>query len=176
MSQYRLDDASQSNGHEPWEHNSDYAPTPGYCGSPYAAISTRSPSPSSVVENSIEPTINCSPHALKFLRLCDWEDGKAYDEDPPTCIHYRIEWRVTVNNREVSKDTEEDVVLAPSAFWQLSLEKKLEKALRRKTTRHRQVRPDDTVIVASTTDRTKRNLTKRFTIPIYPGTPSKSSF
>jgi hypothetical protein len=62
----------------------------------------------------------------------------------------------------VSKDTEEDVVLAPSAFWQLSLEKKLEKDLRRKTARHRQLRPDDTVIVASTTDRTKRNLTKRF--------------
>lgn len=162
MSQYPLDDASQSNGHEPWERNSDYAPTPGYCGSPYAAISTRSPSPSSVVENSIEPTIKCAPRALKFLRLSDWEDGKAYDKDPPTCIHYRIEWRVTVNNREVSKDTEEDVVLAPSAFWQLSLEKKLEKALRRKTARHRQLRPDDTVIVASTTDRTKRNLTKRF--------------
>lgn len=59
-------------------------------------------------------------------------------------------------------DTEEDVVLAPSAFWQLSLEKKLEKALRRKTARHRRVRPDDTVIVASTSDRTKRKLTKRF--------------
>ncbi|CAG8192768.1 unnamed protein product [Penicillium nalgiovense] len=136
------------------------APTPGYCGSSYAAISTRSPSPSSVVKNSIVPTTKCSPRVLKFLRLCDWEDGKAYDEDPPTCIHYRIEWRVTNNNREVSKDTEEDVVLAPSAFWQLSLEKKLEKAC--KTARHRQVRPDDTVIVASTTDRTKRNLTKRF--------------
>jgi hypothetical protein len=62
----------------------------------------------------------------------------------------------------VSKDTEEDVVLAPSAFWQLSLEKKLEKALRRKTARHLRVRPDDTVIVASTSDRTKRKLTKRF--------------
>ncbi|KAJ5288292.1 hypothetical protein PENANT_c092G08765 [Penicillium antarcticum] len=71
-----------------------------------------------------------------------------------------MEWRATVNNREVSKDTEEDVVLAPSAFWQLPLGKKLE--LRRKTARHRQVRPDDTVVVASTTDRTKRNLTKRF--------------
>ena len=68
---------------------------------------------------------------------------------------------MTVNNREVSKDTEEDVVLAPSAFWQLSLGKMLEKALRRKTAHHRQVRSDDTVIVASTTDRTKQNLSKR---------------
>ena len=59
-------------------------------------------------------------------------------------------------------DTEEDVVLAPSVFWQLSLEKKLEKALRRKTARHRRMTSDDTVIVVSTSDRTKYNLTKRF--------------
>lgn len=159
MSQY---DVSQFMEHEPWEPNSDYAPTPGGYGSPYAAVSTFSPSPLSQRESSIELTRNSDTHPLGFLQLCEWQDGKTYDEDPSTCIHYRIEWRVTVNNREVSPDTEEDVVLTPSAFWQLSLEKKLEKALRRKTARHRRLRPDDTVIVASTSDRTKRKLTKRF--------------
>ncbi|KAJ5121560.1 uncharacterized protein N7515_009521 [Penicillium bovifimosum] len=129
MSQRHLHNASQLTEHELWEQNSDYAPTPGYCGSPYAALSTLSPSPSIVAENGIEPSSPSGSRIPKFVQLCEWEDGKSYDEDPPTCIHYRIEWRVTVNNREVSKDTEEDVVLAPSAFWQLSLEKKLEKAL-----------------------------------------------
>ena len=44
MSQYCLDDTPQFPEHELWEHDSDQAPTPGYCGSPYAALSTLSPS------------------------------------------------------------------------------------------------------------------------------------
>ncbi|GIJ89512.1 hypothetical protein Asppvi_008454 [Aspergillus pseudoviridinutans] len=162
MSPYHVDHVSQSIEHETWENNSDYVPTPGYCVSPYAAPSALRPSPSSVRENSVDPKSKRGPHPLRFLPLHEWEEGRVYDEDPPACIHYRVEWRVTINNREVSMDTEEDVVLAPSAFWQLSLARKLEKALRRKTTSHRRVRPDDTVIVASISDRTKRKLTKRF--------------
>jgi hypothetical protein len=69
---------------------------------------------------------------------------------------------VTINNQEVSQDTEEDLNLAPSSFWQLSLEKKPEKVLRRKTVSHRRVTDDDTVIPVLTSDRTKRKLTKRF--------------
>lgn len=157
MSQYNVDNVSPFVDHEPWEPNSDYAPTPGLYGSPGVSLSALSPSPP-----RIEFVGNSDPRALKFLPLSKWQDGKDYNENPPTYIHYRIEWRVTVNNREVSTDTEEDVVLAPSGFWQLSLEKKLERTLRRKAARHRWLRPDDTVIVASTSDRTKRKLTKRF--------------
>jgi hypothetical protein len=54
---------------------------------------------------------------------------------------------VIVINREVATDTEDDLVLALSAFWQLLLEKRLERVLRRKVVRHRRVTANDTSII-----------------------------
>jgi hypothetical protein len=43
------------------------------------------------------------------LDLCpykDWDPNRAYNEDPPICIHYPIEWKVAANNRAaMPKDT-----------------------------------------------------------------------
>ena len=48
---------------------------------------------------------------LSFCQYSDWDSERVYDEDPPSYIHYSIEWKVAVNKRMISKDTEQDVVL-----------------------------------------------------------------
>lgn len=99
---------------------------------------------------------------LGFCQLTDWDKEKVYDEDPPRFIHYSIVWKVKVNNREVSKDTEQDVVLAPASYWRLLLQPKLTKLLDRKLAKNRPVKSEDTNIVISVTERSQRDLIKRF--------------
>lgn len=36
---------------------------------------------------------------LPLLQLADWDREKTYDEDPPQCIHYSIEWKVTIKGK-----------------------------------------------------------------------------
>jgi len=69
---------------------------------------------------------------LGFCQPTDWDKEKLYDDDPPSFIHYTIVWNIKVNKKEVSKDTEQDVVLAPASYWRLVLQPKLEKLLCRK--------------------------------------------
>jgi hypothetical protein len=145
------------------EYDTQYAPTPGYFGLP-------SPSLQSTIAPDRNPEGECSTSQLNLLQrdklpllqLADWDEEKAYDEQPPSCIHYSIEWKVSLNNRVVTKDTEQDLVLAPGFHWQLFLKPKLESLLHKKFSYDRRVRSDDTDIVVSINDYTQRDLIRRF--------------
>ena len=67
-----------------------------------------------------------------------------------------------MNKKVLSRDIEEDVALAPSAYWQMTLKGKLEKLLEGKIPGKGRVKSDDTTIVVSVNDRSQRDLTKRF--------------
>ena len=104
------------------------------------------------------------PHSgrLELLDLDEWNENATYDEEPPTCLHYSIEWKVTLNNRLLARDTEPDLVLAPRFYWSLFLRDKLEKLLQKKLPPSKRVACEDTNVVVSVTERSKRDLTKRF--------------
>jgi hypothetical protein len=130
----------------------------------------KTPSPSShpptyrVTHNTLDENLvgGQQLQKLQFLALADWDEQNSYDEVVPTCLHYSIEWKVSVNNKVISRDTEPDLVLLPTAHWHMCLKPKLEGLLQKKLTRNRQVRCEDTNVVVSVSDRTERDLVKRF--------------
>ncbi|KAM7210081.1 hypothetical protein V8F06_014538 [Rhypophila decipiens] len=77
---------------------------------------------------------------LPLLQLADWNPSLPYDESPPTCIHYSIEWKMLLKKGRLSKltnDTEQNLVLAPGAFWDQTLKPKLLQLLAKKTPRNK---------------------------------------
>ena len=62
----------------------------------------------------------------------------------------------------IFKDTEQDIVITPTPYWQLFLQPRLEELLQKKILPPRSVRADDTNVVVSVKGRAERPLTKRF--------------
>ncbi|KAH8747628.1 hypothetical protein F5883DRAFT_437030 [Diaporthe sp. PMI_573] len=73
-------------------------------------------------------------HVLPLLRLSGWESNKQYDKDNPECIHYDFRWKVSqrenIRARHVCLDTDPDLVLAPSDFWKVDFQARLEVLLK----------------------------------------------
>lgn len=76
-----------------------------------------------------------SQPGLRLLQLGEWEEDRLYNEDPPTSIHYALEWKVTHseknkrNKKVASRDTEQDIVLAPAAYWTQILQPKVKSSV-----------------------------------------------
>ncbi|KDN71849.1 hypothetical protein CSUB01_12267 [Colletotrichum sublineola] len=99
---------------------------------------------------------------LPLLRLIEWDKLCDYDEQPPTYIHYSLEWKLTANNRTVSKDSEPNLVLTPSDLWELTLRSKLNSLVTKKLAANKTFKLDDTTVTVSVRDRAEEDLVKRF--------------
>ncbi|CAI7637411.1 unnamed protein product [Penicillium pancosmium] len=144
------------------DQDSQYAPTPGYFGCTPEPRCGLSPSPGYYTQNGLAELSQRHAENPRLLQLSEWGEEIRNDELPASCIQYMIEWKVMLNRKVIARDTEEDVVLTPSAYWPVTLKPKLEKLLEGKTSRAGRVRSDDTSIVVSVNDRSQRDLTKRF--------------
>jgi hypothetical protein len=107
------DDNLQTQSPDPWYSALDYAPTPGNFGH----ASTPSCFSLDHVPNDHLPT-NCQSQStqLVFLPIADWAEERVYNKQPPIFIHYRIDWEVTINGKNIAQVTERDVVIKPSEF------------------------------------------------------------
>jgi hypothetical protein len=99
---------------------------------------------------------------LELLDWSEWDRTKAYDERPPTCLHYSIVWKVMLNNKLICKDTEQDLVLAPQYHWSFILRSKLRRLVQRKLSKHGEITCDDVNVVVKNTGRSERPLVRRF--------------
>lgn len=64
-----------------------------------------------LASNKYKPT-----YQLGFCQLSDWDKGKTYNEHTPIYLHYSMEWKLGINNRHVSKEIEQNLVLTPAAY------------------------------------------------------------
>ncbi|KAJ5737400.1 uncharacterized protein N7483_002525 [Penicillium malachiteum] len=149
------DDADQPRIVDPWEENWQYAPTPGYCGTCSTPTTLHSPSPA-----PYRATDQPQSDQLDFLPFCEWNEGGEYYEEPPRYVCYTIEWKLILNHKAVGRVTEEDLVVAPSEYWEGTLKAGVEDMLQLKKRRHQRVRSEGTAVTMKSNDRSQRNIEK----------------
>ncbi|CAI6050517.1 unnamed protein product [Clonostachys chloroleuca] len=102
--------------------------------------------------------------SLPLLQLTGWDPTFQDDELNPTCIHYDIEWKLQLKKGRLSKlveVTEENLTLAPGAYWHEFLSVELAATVRDKLPEQK-YEPDETTIIVSVEKRSERNIRKRF--------------
>ncbi|KFA80389.1 hypothetical protein S40288_10193 [Stachybotrys chartarum IBT 40288] len=98
---------------------------------------------------------------LPLLHLSDWDPDFQDDDLHPTCIHYDIEWKLQLRKNKKStmlaEITEENLTVAPSAYWEKSLCLALAKMVEAKLPGTK-YEPDEATIIMSTTKRGEKKL------------------
>ena len=74
-------------------------------------------------------------------------------------MHYVVEWKLTLNKRVATKQTENGLVLAPSDFWNEELSHKIIGIVK---STGKSCRADATTITICVKDRSESDITKRF--------------
>lgn len=137
-------------------------------GTPYSPATDCVTSPQSATSTPAQSPHNTPPQrhisTLPLLQLSEWDEEASYDDVPPKCVHYSIEWKLTVKGsyKNSTEETLEDLVLAPGAVWERDLHPKLKTLLQQRLPSNKSYRPDETKISVLVNDRAERKLTKRF--------------
>jgi hypothetical protein len=153
------DDIYQSQLPYIWDQTPSYAPTPGRECTPSLICST--PDPDQIFRECSSPFHQPQSEHLGFRQVDEQNGGGGQEDRRLNNVLYQIEWKVKLNNRVVAKNTEQDLALPPSSYWE-QIRETAGNVLRRKIARNRRVRLDDTNLVVSVNDRSQCDLTKRF--------------
>lgn len=100
---------------------------------------------------------------LPLLQLSDW-DPRTANEPSPTCVYYSIEWKLQLRKGRLStliEITEENLTLAPGAYWDKFLKYALATRVYDKLP-ELNYEPDETKITVSVEKRNERDLRKCF--------------
>ncbi|KFY68606.1 hypothetical protein V496_00949 [Pseudogymnoascus sp. VKM F-4515 (FW-2607)] len=130
-------------------------------------LTSDSPRASPAAEQVDQPS---GEHALPLLRLSGWESDKQYDKNNPVCIHYDLRWKISqrenIRARRVCSDTDPDLVLAPSDFWKVKFQARLESLIQEMKDDGKlqgdSYTCDETIIEISIERSPQRRLTKRY--------------
>ncbi|KAK1841728.1 hypothetical protein CCHR01_15631 [Colletotrichum chrysophilum] len=66
-----------------------------------------------------------------------------------THVPYVVEWKLTANNRTITKDSEHNITITPQALWERQLQEQVQEVLSRKLPPHKTFRPVDSDVVVS---------------------------
>ncbi|KXH45933.1 hypothetical protein CSAL01_09161 [Colletotrichum salicis] len=138
-------------------------------GNQFSDRNTRSPSVFDLNETDESDEGDSSPQSrsaanqddMWMSRLSEPPDAE-YNDPQPAHVPYSVEWKLTANNRMVTKDSEQTIVVPPDVFWKTRLRAKLKGVLDRKLPSTKTFEAVDTDVVVSVTDRSQRDLVKRF--------------